>query len=61
MFLLVVLDPDLILEKALEGADGFGGILDLYPPGHNLKTVKPELSGETRCYIYELKRDVLCR
>lgn len=50
MYMLNVLyfdvsDPDLIFEKCLEGSDGFEGMIDMFPPGHNLRTVKPELSG----------------
>ncbi|KAL4236946.1 DNA repair and recombination protein RAD54-like [Mactra antiquata] len=38
--------PDLIYDKCIEEADGFEGMIDLYPRGHSLKTVKPELSGK---------------
>lgn len=38
--------PDLIYDKCLEEADGFEGALDLFPPGYNLKMVRPELSGK---------------
>lgn len=38
--------PDLIYEKCLQQADGFEGTLNVFPVGHNLKTVKPELSGK---------------
>lgn len=38
--------PDLIYEKCLQEAEGFEGALEIFPPGHNLKTVKPELSGK---------------
>lgn len=38
--------PDLIYDKCLQEAEGFEGTLDVFPAGHNLKTVKPELSGK---------------
>ncbi|XP_060559787.1 DNA repair and recombination protein RAD54-like [Ruditapes philippinarum] len=38
--------PDLIYEKCVEEADGFEGMIDMFPAGHNLRTVKPELSGK---------------
>ena len=47
-FIFVLTDPDLIYDKCLQEADGFEGTLDVFPPGHNLKTVKPELSGRIK-------------
>ncbi|XP_052774234.1 DNA repair and recombination protein RAD54-like isoform X2 [Mya arenaria] len=38
--------PDLIYEKCVEGAEGFDVILDMFPAGHHLRTVRPELSGK---------------
>ncbi|KAJ8305909.1 hypothetical protein KUTeg_016454 [Tegillarca granosa] len=38
--------PDLIFEKCLEKANGYGKALELFPPGYNLKILRPELSGK---------------
>lgn len=38
--------PDLIYDKCIQETEGYEGLMDLYPAGHNLKTVKPELSGK---------------
>ena len=46
MILNFLSDPDLIYDKCLEEAEGFEGALDMFPPGYNLKMVRPELSGD---------------
>ncbi|XP_071117638.1 DNA repair and recombination protein RAD54-like [Haliotis cracherodii] len=38
--------PDLVYEKCVEGADGFEGGLDCFPQGHDLKKIRPEMSGK---------------
>lgn len=38
--------PDLIYEKCLQRAPGYDGTLDLFPPNHTTKIVRPELSGK---------------
>lgn len=42
-----VADPALIYDKCVEGAEGFQGALDLFPPGYCTKAVEPHLSGKT--------------
>lgn len=46
MFLLCAADPALIHENCVEGAEGFEGALDLFPPGYSTKAVEPQLSGK---------------
>lgn len=46
MFLPCAADPALIHEHCVEGAEGFEGALDLFPPGYSTKAVEPQLSGE---------------
>lgn len=41
-----VADPALIYDKCVEGAEGFQGALDLFPPGYCTKAVEPHLSGK---------------
>lgn len=41
-----VADPALIYDKCVEGAEGFHGALDLFPPGYCGKAVEPHLSGK---------------
>lgn len=41
-----IADPDLIYEKCLQRAPGYDGTLDLFPPNHTTKIVRPELSGK---------------
>ncbi|XP_055996293.1 DNA repair and recombination protein RAD54-like [Ostrea edulis] len=38
--------PDLIFDKSRENAPGFEGTMDLFPPNHTTKIVRPELSGK---------------
>ncbi|KAK3091297.1 hypothetical protein FSP39_018741 [Pinctada imbricata] len=38
--------PDLIFDKCQEGSEGYEGTLELFPPGHHTRTVRPELSGK---------------
>ena len=38
-------DPDLIYENCKIGKEGFEGGLELFPPGHNVNNLQPELSG----------------
>ena len=58
-FIFVLTDPDLIYDKCLQEADGFEGTLDVFPPGHNLKTVKPELSGRIKGNFEMTKNNLL--
>lgn len=50
--------PDLILDKVLEGEDGFENSRRLFPSTHNDRDVRPELSGKLMlldCLLANLK------
>ncbi|XP_044261674.1 DNA repair and recombination protein RAD54-like [Tribolium madens] len=50
--------PDLILDKILEGGEGFEKSRQLFPPNHSDKDVMPELSGKLMlldCFLANLK------
>lgn len=50
--------PDLILDKILEGAEGFEKSRDILPPRNGENDVKPELSGKLLlldCFLANLK------
>ncbi|KAJ8956304.1 hypothetical protein NQ318_015040 [Aromia moschata] len=50
--------PDLVLDKILEGAEGFEGSRNLLPPKHGENDVRPELSGKLMlldCFLANLK------
>lgn len=40
--------PDLIYDKCKEGAEGFAGLLKLFPNNYNCTKLQPELSGKMR-------------
>eukprot|EP00066_Takifugu_rubripes_P023463 XP_011612729.1 PREDICTED: DNA repair and recombination protein RAD54-like isoform X1 [Takifugu rubripes] len=46
--------PALIYDKCVEGAEGFQGALDLFPPGYCTKAVEPHLSGKMLVLDYIL-------
>lgn len=50
--------PDLVMDKIMEGSEGFEKARDLLPPRHNDKDVRPELSGKLMlldCLLANLK------
>ncbi|KAJ7332778.1 hypothetical protein JRQ81_014958 [Phrynocephalus forsythii] len=46
--------PALIYEKCVEEEEGFVGALQLFPPGYNIKTLEPQLSGKMLVLDYIL-------
>ncbi|XP_054837769.1 DNA repair and recombination protein RAD54-like [Eublepharis macularius] len=46
--------PALIYEKCVEEEEGFVGALQLFPPGYNIKSLEPQLSGKMLVLDYIL-------
>ncbi|XP_060087745.1 DNA repair and recombination protein RAD54-like [Heteronotia binoei] len=46
--------PALIYEKCVEEEEGFVGALELFPPGYNIKSLEPQLSGKMLVLDYIL-------
>ena len=45
-YFFLILDPDLVYDKCLQGADGFENALDVFPSGYNPNNLLPQLSGQ---------------